>query len=160
MVTLVHPDFHAKWIEWESRAQHKLSYLTLYSLGPQHAESALVIGARNDSLEASQNPEVSLWITEEWLHCGRCQFSLKHIVLHLILWKLVIPVWSLWWFCINQNIRLTRTLCSLPGLYNGKFAEYLLSLSGLTDLKLWSRATLFASNHYFLLLTSLGFGDC
>ena len=34
---------------------------------------------------------------------------------------------------INQNIRLTRTLCSLPGLYNGKFAGRLLSLSGLTE---------------------------
>lgn len=34
---------------------------------------------------------------------------------------------------INQNIRLTRTLRSLPGLYNGKFAGHLLSLSGLTE---------------------------
>ena len=34
---------------------------------------------------------------------------------------------------INQNIRLTRTLRSLAGLYNGKFAGHLLSLSGLTE---------------------------
>lgn len=34
----------------------------------------------------------------------------------------------------------------------------MLSLSDLTDLKLWSGATLSALNHFFLLLTSLGLG--
>lgn len=87
MVAPIHPDFHAGWIEWGNRAHCKLSYLTFCSLAPQHIDSSVVIGAHNDSLKASQNPQVSSESLKREFH-----FSVKHIVLHLILWKLEILV--------------------------------------------------------------------
>lgn len=131
MVACIHPDCRANWKEERRLIQRADVLLT----GPS-AHGKLYSNWGLEWWPGGLTKSWSvLWIIKEWLHSCQSHFCVKHIVLYLILWKLVISVR----FCINQNIRLTRTLCSLPGPYNAKFSGIVVVFKHLSNLKLWSR---------------------